>query len=204
MSIRDPSIETAGRSLTRLAVGVCLVVHGVTGSGAELVLQKPVVQRVVANNLFSNNGRWYLLNDNDCNYAYLESPQIELAEGRLVLRAHLSSRFGGQAPWGCFGGGFASNVVVSGVPQGSGGRLALRDIQLRIEDEATAAVFNLVQANAAAQLPRVLEIDVRDLMTRQLSGTTPYSLTLEALQIQAVNTSASGITIVFDFRLVGT
>src|SRR5260370_31515207 len=105
---------------------------------SQLTVGPATLLAIVSSQLFTKQGRWYLLDDGPC-YAYLESPHVRLGHGRLYLDAHLSSRVGAQFAGTCLGAGFASDVTLSGKPIGTGSTLTLDDVRIdRVVDQSTA------------------------------------------------------------------
>ena len=72
-----------------LLLALCLPAHAV-----ELHLQYGALERMIAEAVFTQDGRRYVHNDksNKCNFAYLEKPQIQGADGRLRIRAKFTGR----------------------------------------------------------------------------------------------------------------
>jgi len=124
------------------------------------------VQALVLDQLFNRDGRWYLIDDGDC-HTYLESPHTRIALDRLVLRAHLSSRFGQQMGNTCVGADFASNVTLSGKLRGSGHFLILDDIRIdRVDDESARSALDLALKVEPQLIPRAAKIDLTEFVTK--------------------------------------
>src|SRR5215470_13069867 len=92
----------------------CLPAHG-----AEIVLERTAVDRLVRQALFTDQGRYYL--QKGACYAYLDDPNISLTGGRMVLNANLTSFLGVMVGAQCVGVPLKSNVTVSGKPAQQGG-----------------------------------------------------------------------------------
>jgi hypothetical protein len=164
---------------------------------ATLTLGTAAVQKLVAERLFSEQGRWYLLNGT-C-YAYLESPRTSLAQGRIVIEAHLSSQLGVEMSGSCVGSGFNSKVVMSGRLVGAGSTLTLTEIRFdRVEDDATRSALNLLQSVAPTTLP---PFDVLAAIRARPVKPDELPITVDTLQIDGVTTSDKAITVRFDFAL---
>ena len=84
----------------------------------ELHLQFGALERMIAEAVFTQDGRRYVHNDksNKCNFAYLEKPQIQGAGGRLRIRAKFTGRSALNVIGQCVGLGDAFMVgrVVAG------------------------------------------------------------------------------------------
>jgi hypothetical protein len=176
----------------------CFAAALATGAdAATLTLGTASVQRLVAERLFSDHGRWYLLNGT-C-YAYLESPRTSLAQGRIVIEAHLSSQLGVEMSGGCVGSSFDSKVVMSGRLVGAGTTLSLTEIRFdRVEDDATRSALNLLQSIAPTTLP---PFDVLAAIRARSVRPDELPITAETLQIDSVTTSDKAITVRFDFAV---
>jgi hypothetical protein len=155
------------------------------------------VQTLVLEQLFNRAGRWYLIDDGDC-YTYLESPHTHIALDRLVLRAHLSSRFGQRMGNGCVGADFASNVTLSGKLHGSGHFLILDDIRIdRVDDESARNALNLALQVDPQLIPRAANIDVSEFVRKDVIAAGGSSARLDEFRIVNITTRPDSIVIQF-------
>jgi hypothetical protein len=155
------------------------------------------VQTLVFEQLFNRAGRWYLIDDGDC-YTYLESPHTHIALDRLVLRAHLSSRFGQRMGSGCVGADFASNVTLSGKLHGSGHFLILDDIRIdRVDDESARNALNLALQVDPQLIPRAANIDVSEFVRKDVIAAGGSSARLDEFRIVNITTRPDAIVIQF-------
>jgi len=155
------------------------------------------VQTLVLEQLFNRAGRWYLIDDGDC-YTYLESPHTHIALDRLVLRAHLSSRFGQRMGNGCVGADFASNVTLSGKLHGSGHFLVLDDIRIdRVDDESARNALNLALQVDPQLIPRAANIDVSEFVRKDVIAAGGSSARLDEFRIVNITTRPDSIVIQF-------
>ena len=155
------------------------------------------VQTLVLEQLFNRAGRWYLIDDGDC-YTYLESPHTHIALDRLVLRAHLSSRFGQRMGNGCVGADFASNVTLSGKLHGSGHFLILDDIRIdRVDDELARNALNLALQVDPQLIPRAANIDVSEFVRKDVIAAGGSSARLDEFRIVNITTRPDSIVIQF-------
>ena len=155
------------------------------------------VQTLVLEQLFNRAGRWYLIDDGDC-YSYLESPHTHIALDRLVLRAHLSSRFGQRMGNGCVGADFASNVTLSGKLHGSGHFLILDDIRIdRVDDELARNALNLALQVDPQLIPRAANIDVSEFVRKDVIAAGGSSARLDEFRIVNITTRPDAIVIQF-------
>jgi len=164
---------------------------------ATLTVGAGTIQRLVAEKLFSEQGRWHLL-EGAC-YAYLESPRTSLALGRIVIAAHLSSQLGVEMSGSCVGSAFVSNVVMSGRLVGAGTTLSLTEIRFdRVDDEATRNALDVLQAIVPTTLP---PLDVLDTIRKRPVSPNEIPFVVDFLQIDSVTTSDKAVTVRFEFGL---
>ena len=81
--------------MTRICAAVALLLaSGIPAWGAELELRYAAIERVIADQLFSQDGRLYVRGNKTtrCKFAYLESPHVGAADGRLRVSARFSGR----------------------------------------------------------------------------------------------------------------
>jgi hypothetical protein len=156
------------------------------------------MQRLVTEQVFSEQGRWNLLRGT-C-YAYLESPRTWLAQGRIVIEAHLSAQLGVEMSGGCVGSTFASKVVMSGRLAGAGTTLSLTDIRFdRVADETTRNALDLLQSVVPTTLP---PFDVLAAIRARPVDPNEVPISVDKLQIDSVTTSDKAIIVRFDIALV--
>jgi hypothetical protein len=159
------------------------------------------VQALVLEQLFNRDGRWYLIDDGDC-HTYLDSPHTRIALDRLVLRAHLSSRFGQQMGNTCVGADFASNVTLSGKLHGSGHFLILDDIRIdRVDDESARSALDLALKVEPQLIPRAAKIDLTEFVTKDAITAGGSSARLDEFRIVSITTRQDSIVIQFDLSM---
>jgi hypothetical protein len=185
----------------RLCAGLAplLLAWGATAHGAEIILERTAVDRLVQQALFTDKGR-YFLQRGAC-YAYLEDPVVSLAGGRLVLNANLTSFLGVIVGTQCVGVPLKSRVTVSGRPAQQGGVVRLVDLSIdNITDPSTRA---FVQSVVLQRFPQAVEIDVATALRSMLKQPNiPYTSDLERLDITAVSAESDRLGVTFDFKLV--
>ena len=194
------------RSLTAILAlaGALMGVLQAGGAWAAslLTLGPRSIQNLVAEQLFTRSGRWYLIDDGGGCFTYLESPHTHLAGGRLILDAHLASRFGASFGNGCAGAEFASNVRLSGRLRGAADSLALDDIRIdRVDDEATRDALNLALQLSPDALPRTASLDVRDLLRKQALSASGLPVRVDQFRIGNIAIQADAVLIQFDVNI---
>jgi hypothetical protein len=171
---------------------------GFPARGAEIVLERTAVDRLVRQSLFTDQGRYYLQRG-QC-YAYLHDPVVSLAGGRVVLNANLTSYLGVMVGTQCVGVPLSSKVVLSGKPVQQGGIVRLADLSIdNISDQATRA---LVQQVVLPRFPQAVEIDVAAALRSMLKQPNiPYTSDLERLDISNISAEGDRLGVTFDFKL---
>jgi hypothetical protein len=166
--------------------------------GAEIVLERTAVDRLVRQQLFTDQGRYYL--QRGACYAYLYDPVVSLASGRLVLDASLTSFMGVIVGTQCVGVPLNSKVTLSGKPVQQGGSVRLAD--LRIDNITDQATRNLVQSVLLPRFPQAVEVDVAGAVRSMLKQPNiPYTSDLERLDITSVSAEGDRLGVTFDFKL---
>jgi hypothetical protein len=175
-----------------------VVLSGFPARGAEIVLERTAVDRLVRQSLFTDQGRYYLQRG-QC-YAYLHDPVVSLAGGRVVLNANLTSYLGVMVGTQCVGVPLSSKVVLSGKPVQQGGIVRLADLSIdNISDQATRA---LVQQVVLPRFPQAVEIDVAAALRSMLKQPNiPYTSDLERLDISNISAEGDRLGVTFDFKL---
>jgi hypothetical protein len=167
---------------------------------AEIVLEQSAVQKLVVESLFRDNGR-YVLQRGACS-AWLDHPSVTLANGRVVIRSHLSARVGMDFGDSCAGVDLASWATVSGEPSAQGTTVRLANI--RIEDVGDANTRIVLDSGLAPTLPGALELDVLKSVRAMLQGTSSQlQVDVQALAIESVRVVDNKLSVRFDFRVVG-
>jgi hypothetical protein len=163
------------------------------------------VQTLVSEQLFTQSGKWYLLNDGGVCYAYLQSPHTRFANGRLLLDAHMSSRLGQRIGQQCAGADFSSDVTLSAQLKGAGSKLVLDDIRIEhVADEATRTALNLALEFAPTAMPKSVSIDILDLIRGQELARRGLSVRVDQFRILSIATNPTAIVIQFDLTLNAT
>jgi hypothetical protein len=170
---------------------------GASADASELVLSRDALQALVATALFRDGGRWYL--QKGACYAYLEHPIVALARGRMIVDARLSARFGLESQGGCIGVEVASQVAISGVLQGSGSELSVRDVRAEHADvDATRQALDLLLDAASDSVSRALRIDLMTVVNPTAIPGLPMPARVTRLIVSDVVTGKQSVTVHFD------
>lgn len=185
------------------AAALALLAPGVPAAAASVISLGPrTVQTLVAEQLFNQKGRWYLIDDAGVCFTYLDSPHTRIQADRLVLTARLSARLGQRIGNQCAGADFASNVILSAKLRGAEHSLILEDIRIdRVDDESTRSALNLALRLDAQALPRTASIDVFEFMRKQVTAGGDLSPRLDQFHILNIAARAAAVIIQFDLSL---
>ena len=180
--------------------GLALTLAMVAGAqAAEITLERTAVEKLVAQTLFTNGGR-YDLQGGSC-FAYLEKPSVELKDGRIRIRSYLNSRIGIDTGNACLGVAFASWTVASGRPVANGGTVRLEDLRIDGVDDPTARM--VLESGLLPSLPRAIELDVLSAVKSMLQNSgAQLQTSVESFQIESAAVADNRLAVRFNFRLV--
>ena len=176
------------------------VLSTVPANGAEIVLAQSAVQKLVAESLFKDNGRYYIQRG-ACS-AYLDSPTVTLTGGRVFIRSRLNARVGMDFGDSCAGVDLVSWTTVSGEPSAQGTSVRLADI--RIEDVGDANTRIVLNSGLVPTLPGALELDILKAVRSMLQGASgQLQVDVLALDIESVHVADNKLSVRFDFKVAG-
>ena len=167
---------------------------------AEIVLEQSAVQKLVVESLFKDKGR-YVLQGGACS-AWLDNPTVTLANGRVVIRSHLSARIGMDFGDSCAGVDLASWATVSGEPSAQGTTVRLANI--RVEDVGDANTRIVLNSGVVPTLPGAIDLDVLKAVRSMLQATSSQlQVDVQSLSIESVKVADNRLTVRFDFKVAG-
>jgi hypothetical protein len=172
----------------------------------ELHLQYGALERMIADAVFTQDGRRYVHNDksNKCNFAYLEKPQIQGADGHLRIRAKFTGRSALDVVGQCVGLGDAFMVVVTATPQYRNGNIVLQNVVASSEGK-TGIYIRKVCSILGASLERDFKYPLASEAKRILedaSSQPGFKRELRDFQVPAIRVSDDALIIRTDFALV--
>ncbi len=109
--------------------------------------------------LFVDHGRYFLMRNSPCQFAFLKSPAVAIARGRVVIKTRLTGQLGMAVSDGCAGTRDAFDVAISGRPYFSGENLGLTDI--RVDKISNELYRILLQQFLDLTLREALAINLR-------------------------------------------
>ena len=176
------------------------VLSTIPANGAEIVLEQSAVQKLVVESLFKDNGRYYMQRG-ACS-AYLDSPAVTLAGGRVVIRSRLNARLGMDFGDSCAGVDLASWTTVSGEPSAQGTSVRLANI--RIEEVGDANTRIVLNSGLVPTLPGAIELDVLKAVRSMLQDASgKLQVEVLALNIESVRVADNKLSVRFDFKVAG-
>ncbi len=168
---------------------------------SQLEIGAATMQSVIADQLFTMQGRWYLSGDGPC-YVYLESPHARIDHGRVYLDAHLSSRVGVAVRGDCVGAKLSSDMTLSGRLIGNGSTLTLDDVRIdRGADGVTAKELGQIDRAARQDLPRAFKVNVLAATRGTALAEAGIPIAVGRVQIIDVTTQASVAVVRFALSL---
>ena len=186
-------------TLRWLSLCGALALAATGASAAEIVLERSAIEKLVVQTMFSNAGRPDL--QRGACYAYLESPGVELKDGRIRIRSRLSSRVGLDTGNSCVGVSIASWTVVSGRPEANGGSVRLEDLRIDSVDDPTVRL--VLESGLLPALPRAIELDVLKAVRSMLQNSgAQLQTSVDTFQIESVQVAGERLELRFEFRLV--
>ena len=187
------------RKLRGLALVLSTLALSASAAAAEIVLEHSAVDKLVAQAVFTNKGRYDLMKG-PC-FAYLDQPSVAIQNGRLRIRSRLSAHLGVVNGPSCVGVALASWTEVSGRPVARGGSVLLAEIRVDKVDDPNLQM--LVESGLLPALPRAIELDVLKAVRGMLQGNGgAFEATVESFAIDAVTAADDRLSVKFDFRLM--
>jgi hypothetical protein len=173
--------------------------------GAEVQLYFSALQRILAEQVFTQEGRLYMRGDakNKCNFAYLEHPAVAADNGRLLVKARFSGRSARSFFGKCLGMGDSFDVRISASPSYTGGMLALRDVKVESPGRDSFCIRRVRAAmsdSLAKNFQYSLARDAKRMFEEQRPGAV-YRQQLQRFEVREIQVLADSILIVLDFRI---
>ncbi len=174
-------------------------------TAVEVHLQFGALERMLAQQVFTQDGRKYVKGSEKtrCNFAYLEHPQFQGKDGRLIIRA----RFSGRSALGmfgqCVGLGDAFTVVIAATPVFQQGNVALTGVTA-VSDGKTGFYIRRVCTALSTSLARDFHYPLAAEAQRALEnpGMQPdYRRELRQFRVPEIRVTNDALVLVVDFEL---
>jgi len=173
--------------------------------GVELRLQFGALERMLAEQVFTQEGRRYVHGDRTakCNFAYLEKPRVQGEAGKLRIRARFTGRSALNVLGQCVGLGDAFDVVITARPVYKDGNIGLADVAVA-SDGRTGFYIRRVCTAMAASLARDFHYPVAAQAKKALedTGTQPtYRRELRGFRVIDIQVTGEALLLALDFEL---
>lgn len=184
------------RGVVRLALAI---VCAFPAPAVELHVQFIALERILTEQLFTQDGRRYVRGNQNkqCNFAYLEKPHVEGADGRLRIRARFSGRSSLSIAGKCVGMGDAFDIVILALPHFKDGWLRLQDIKVTSDGKTgfyIRRVCEAMEASLARDFRYPLETEARKAL--EAPGRE-----MRRFQVPDIRVSNDALVLTVDFAL---
>ena len=190
----------------RAALACLLLPAMVRSLGAvELMIQYPALERILAQQLFTQEGRRYVRGSKTtrCSFAYLENPKIGAENERLRVQAHFTGRSATDFLGRCIGLGDAFDLVIRAVPYYHDGLIGFRD--LRVESPGRDGFYiRMVRTALAQSLAHDFEYRLYDETKRVLEEQrpgAPYVQRVADFHVPRIRVTPQALAVTLDFGL---
>jgi hypothetical protein len=195
--------------IQRLSCAILLLLAAAPSFATELEVRYPVIERLLADQLFSQDGRLYVRGSKTtkCQFAYLESPRVGSSNGRLRVTARFSGRTALDMFGRCVGLGDSFDLTLTAAPIVKNGALALAEVN--ISTPRDSYYIRRVRQALAGSFSKDFKIEIHD-QARRLLEQPPapgaakplYRQELQRFDLTGVVVQADALVLVIDFRLV--
>ena len=186
------------------ALALWLVLAG-SACPADLEIRYSALERMVAAQMFTEEGRRYVRGDraNKCQYAYLETPKLRAAGSLLQVAARFSGRSALDMFSRCVGMGDSFDLTITAVPVPRKGAIAFQETQVSTPKDSY--YIRRVRSAMMRTFDQDFKIEIRDqarrLLEQPASGSV-YQHELKDLDLTAIRVTPDALVLVVDFKLV--
>jgi hypothetical protein len=177
---------------------------------AELELRYAALERIVGEQLFSQDGRHYVRGDRStkCQFAYLESPHVAAENGRLRVTARFSGRSALDVFGRCVGLGDSFDLTLTGSPRARNGALIFENVDVTTVRDSY--YIRRVRKALTSSFSKDFKIEVRDQARRLLEQQPPgpasfkpaFQQEMAGFELGDVQVHPDALVLVVEFRLV--
>ena len=185
-----------------LAALLCLAAEA---RAVELHLQYGAVERMLADQVFTQDGRCYVHGSPraKCSFAYLEKPRVQGSAGRLVIHARFTGRSAANLLGQCVGLGDAFDLTITATPQYRDGNIGLKDVSVA-SDRKNGFYIRRVCAVMQTSLGRDFRYPLNPMAQKLLAdpgGQAPYKRELRKFNVTEIRVTDDALVLVLDFEL---
>jgi hypothetical protein len=171
----------------------------------ELHIQFPALERMLAEQLFTQDGRKYVRGSAaaKCSFAYLEKPRLEGADGKLVIRAKFTGRSALNMFGQCVGLGDAFQVAITASPRFRDGNIGLANVTAASEDR-TGYYVRRVCAALQSSLARDFRYPIAAAARNALEDPAAqpgYPRELRDFRVTGIRVTNDALVLAVDFEL---
>ncbi len=171
----------------------------------DLQIQFGALERMLGEQVFTQDGRRYVHGTaaTKCNFAYLEKPHVQGADGRLRIRAKFTGRSALNMFGQCVGLGDAFTVALTATPQYKDGAIGLANVTAASEDH-TGYYVRKVCVAISASLGHDFKYPIAAAAKSALEdpGAQPgYKRELRNFQVTAIRVTNDALVLSMDFEL---
>ena len=187
-----------------LLVAILLAFSG-TAFSADLEIRYSALERMVAAQMFTEEGRRYVKGSQaaKCQYAYLEAPKLSATGERLRVAARFSGRSAMDLFSRCIGMGDSFDLTLTAVPVPHKGAIAFQDTQISTPKDSY--YIRRVRSALMRTFDQDFKIEIREQARRLLeqpASTAVYQQELKDLDLNAIRVTPEALVLVVDFKLI--
>jgi hypothetical protein len=182
-----------------------LLLLPILARSVEIHIQFAALERMLADQLFTQDGRRYVHGSAaaKCNFAYLEKPRFQGADGKLRIRAKFTGRSALNMFGQCVGLGDAFTAAITAVPLYKDGNIVLGNVAAASEDHTGYYVRRVCEA-LSSSLARDFHYPIASAARSTLEdpGAQPgYPRELRNFRVTEIRVTADALVLVIDFEL---
>ena len=171
----------------------------------ELHIQFAALERMLSEQLFTQDGRRYVHGSaaTKCNFAYLEKPHFQGADGKLRIRAKFTGRSALNMFGQCIGLGDAFTAAITAVPQYKDGNIGLANVTAVSEDHTGYYVRRVCTA-LSSSLARDFRYPIGAAAKSALEdpgAQKNYPRELRNFRVTEIRVTGDALVLVVDFEL---
>jgi hypothetical protein len=175
---------------------------------ADLELRYGALERLVASQLFTQDGRRYMKGTPaaKCQYAYLEAPRftaVDKAEGRLKISAKFSGRSSLDLFGRCVGLGDSFDLTIQTSPVARKGVIVMDDVQVTTVKDSY--YIRRIRQALTQSFAKDFKIDIRDqakALLEQPRDNSSFQQELSGFDLSEVHVTPDALVLVVEFKLV--
>jgi hypothetical protein len=174
-------------------------------AGSELQIQYTALSKILAQQVFTQDGRKYVRGDKDqrCNFAYLEHPEISGNNGHLWIRARFTGRSARNFLGRCVGLGDSFDLQIFASPYYHDNVIGFKNV--RVESVNKDGIYIRLVRNALAMSLandfkyRLFDDAKHMLETKQ--EPLPITQELQSFQVRDIRVTGDALVLNLDFTL---